>query len=167
MKHLMVIGRAIGLAALFLSSCGPAPAPRTEPTAEPVVDLKVEEETIRAVCGKIVEAYKNHDAPALSAQVDESWENWEGTEKSRADHEKTLAGSFERQKDLGYNLLEEIGVVFLTPDVAIYKVIGEDFGMLDADGQPLPPVKVLEAFVMVKRDGRWMFTSHFGRPVDE
>lgn len=63
--------------------------------------------------------------------------------------------------------LDEIGIVFVTPDVAIYKCRDEVTGGLDADGNPRQPEKRLAAAVYVKKNGKWLWTTWFSRPIQE
>jgi hypothetical protein len=63
--------------------------------------------------------------------------------------------------------LEEIGIIFFTPDVAVYKALMDNTGRVDEDGKPLPQVKWLAAVVMVKRNGQWLQAAWFTRPIEE
>ena len=72
-----------------------------------------------------------------------------------------------RQKDVQASCLDEIGIVFVTPDVAIRKTRTEWTGMTDAEGKPLPSFKSLDAQVYVKRNGKWLRTAAFYRPIEE
>ena len=71
------------------------------------------------------------------------------------------------QPDLQANMTEEIGIVFVTPDVAIHKYRYEITGRVDSDGKPLPPQKYLNARVLVKKNGKWLYTAVFARPIEE
>ena len=107
-------------------------------------------------------AYNKHDFKAFAALHVEDFENWDGTAKGRASLEKlTLPESFEAK------LLDEIGIVFVTPDVAIYKYRFEMTGDVDAEGKPLPPTKRLSARVFVKKNGKWLHAAAFARPIEE
>jgi hypothetical protein len=50
-------------------------------------------------------------------------------------------------------------------DVALYKAHWEFTGMADAEGKALPPMKLLGACVLVKRDGKWLMAAFFSRPA--
>ena len=165
MKRPMILAGVICIATLLLPACAPEPEPEAAP--EPVFDQAAEEAAIRKVLEQSLAAYNGHDAKAYAALLTENFENWEGDRKGRAATEKMLTERFERQKDRQAKLLDEIGIIFVTPDVAIFKMRGEFTGMLDADGKPLPPLKRLIAHVYVKKNSRWLRAAWFGRPIEE
>jgi hypothetical protein len=80
--------------------------------------------------------------------------------------EKYLSDIFSNAKDFQIKLLDEIGIVFVTPDVAIHKHNDEVTGSIDADGKPLPPDKRISARVFVKKNGRWLFSTQFYRSIE-
>jgi uncharacterized protein (TIGR02246 family) len=152
MKYLMIL--AVGVCLLFSSV--PAMADQAE-----------DEAAIRKVVEQIYAAMNKHDAKAYAAVCAEDFETWEGDIKGRAAMEEVMSGVFANAKDIQFKLLDEIGIVFVTPDVAIYKHNDEITGSLDDDGDPLPPNKRLSARVFVKKNGRWLFASHFFRTIEE
>jgi hypothetical protein len=81
--------------------------------------------------------------------------------------EKYLATVFSTQKNAKAKITKEIGIVFLTPDVAIYKAYAERTGMVDGEGKALPPTKGLGAWILVKKYGEWLFAASFHRPIQE
>ena len=68
---------------------------------------------------------------------------------------------FKRQPNIKSEILEEIGIIFFTPDVAVYKALMDNTGLVDEDGEPLPQVKFLVASVLVKKNGQWLFAAFF------
>jgi ketosteroid isomerase-like protein len=112
-------------------------------------------------------AYNAHDTKAFVALRTEDYEDWVGTTKGREARAKDLTGTFERQKSIRAKQLEEIGINFVTPDVAIYKQRIEVTGSVDGDGKPLPPARSLAAGVWVKQGGRWLESTFFSRPIEE
>jgi uncharacterized protein (TIGR02246 family) len=145
---------ALGVCLLFSS------VPATADQAE-------DEAAIRKVVEHIYAALQKHDAKAYTALCSENFETWEGEARGRAAIEKHLSDVFTNAKDIQYKLLEEIGIVFVAPDVAIYKERHEITGSLDADGKPVPPGKRLTARVFVKKNGKWLFSANFARPIEE
>ncbi len=94
-------------------------------------------------------------------------ESWDGSLKGAARFVEDMADMFKRQPNIKSKLLEEIGIIFFTPDVAVYKALMDNTGMVDEDGKPLPQVKWLGAWVMVKRNGKWLGAAFFSRPIEE
>ena len=98
----------------------------------------------------------------------EDYENWKGDIKGRAAWEKYYAERWGgRNKDIQYEMLEEIGIVFVTSDVAIYKYRGKTTGRIDADGKQLPTLERLWADVYVKKNGQWLCAADFDREIGE
>jgi uncharacterized protein (TIGR02246 family) len=128
-------------------------------------DRTADEAAIRKVVEQVNTIHNRHDVKALVALFDETVEDWAGLTKGRAAMEKNLTELFSRENDRRQEELEEIGIVFVTPDVAIYKSKRVTTGTVDAEGNPLPPEKVMFARVMVKREGRWYLAAWFGAPL--
>jgi len=117
-----------------------------------------DEAAVRQAMEQFVAAYNSHDAKVMLALYADDYKTWTGTPIDRAAWEK---GFSERQKD--HLEVEDIGIVFVTPDVAIYKCRDEYTNRLDEDGKPLPPAKSLVAVVYVKRNGQWLRAAVFSR----
>ena len=127
-----------------------------------MADQAADEAAIREVVKQCNAAYNKKDAKAMASFLVKNFENWPGTSKGRKQVSEYLAS----QKGQ-YKQLDEIGIIFVTPDVAIFKEHGENTGGLDADGKPLLPQKVLESWVLVKKDGKWLGAAVFNRPTEE
>ena len=164
MKQLLYSVGFVCLIVMPLLVCAPAPEPEAVPEA--VFDQAAEEAAIREVGEQFLTAFNNHDAKAYTSLVDENFENWEGDLKGRAAFEKMLTESFERQKSIKAKALDDIGIVFATPNVAIWKGRAEFVGRLDADGKPLPPLRMLVAQVLVKKNSNWLRAARFSRPIE-
>ena len=133
-----------------------------------MADQAADEAAVREAMKQIEACYNAHDAKACAALMDEDFQNWEGTVRGRADAEKNFfASQFEQSKDLEAKILEVIGVVFVTPEVAIHKFRYEVSNLLDADGKPLPPERALGASVFIKKGGKWLRAALFTRPIEE
>ena len=151
MKYLITL--TIGVCLLFPSV--PAMADRAEDKA-----------AIRKVFEQINAAFNNHDAKGMFALVDESSESWNGSRKGAAQAEY-YADMFKRMPSIKSERLKEIGIIFVTPDVAVYKALMDNTGLTDEDGKPLPQLKWLGAWIMVKRNGKWLSAAFFTRLIEE
>jgi ketosteroid isomerase-like protein len=167
MKHLFILAGFVCLIAMLLPACAPAPEPEPEAAAEPVFDQAEEDAALRNALETTRTAYNKHDVKAYAAMCDDIIESWDGSVKGRAAWEKMVSENLERQKDRQNKQLEEIGIIFVTPEVAIYKSRDEWTGDVDAEGNPLPPSKGLVARVFVKRNGNWLYAANFQRPIEE
>jgi uncharacterized protein (TIGR02246 family) len=128
-------------------------------------DRSADEAAVRKVVEQVNTIHNRHDVKALVGLFDETVEDWAGLTKGREAMEKNLTDLFSREKNRRQEELEEIGIVFVTPDVAIYKSKRVTTGTVDAEGNLLPPEKVMFARVMVKREGRWYLAAWFGAPL--
>jgi uncharacterized protein (TIGR02246 family) len=165
----MILVGMICLVIMFLPTCAPAPEPEPEPAPEPQFDPEAERAAVRNVEKKLVDAWNAHDAKAIVAEYTEETEGWEGAVKGRAAIEQYLTKAFEGPfKNVQTKLIDEIGIVFVTPEVAIFKGRYENSEMLDEEGNALPDAKLLYAQVYVKKNGRWLAAhGFFTRPIVE
>lgn len=127
MRYLIILLGAVCLAFMLLPTCAPAPEPEPEAASEPVFDQAAEEAAIREVIEQTNAAWNKHDMEAFSVFVNEDAESWDGAQ-DKAAILKDTSQSWDRQKDVQWKVTEEIGIVFVTPDVAIYKVRCESTG---------------------------------------
>ena len=128
-------------------------------------DRPAEEAAIRKAMEQMDEAYRLRDGQMFGALMAEDFENWLGTDKGRDINVKLSLEGLKSQPGVQYKRSAEVGIVFLSVDVALYKAHWEFTGMADAQGKPLPPMKLLGACVMVKRDGKWLMAAFFSRPA--
>jgi uncharacterized protein (TIGR02246 family) len=154
-EHMRAPGILVAAAALLLPS-GPGSADQAEDAA-----------AIREVVKQVNARHNEHDVEALVALFDEKVEDWAGGTQGRKAMEETLTDLFAREPNRLQQELEEIGIVFVTPDVAIYKSRRVTTGTVDAKGAPLPPQRVQFARILVRREGRWYLAAWFGSPVAE
>jgi hypothetical protein len=99
--------------------------------------------------------------------MDESFETWEGDMKGLAAREKYWEERYKTQKDSSTNVSDVIGVIFVTPEVAIWKAKLEALNMLGDDGKLIPATKFLMASVLAKKNGKWLEVASFSRPIEE
>ena len=153
MKYLTAL--TIGVCLLFYSM--PAMAAQAEE----------DEAAIRKVVEQVTAAFNNHDGKGMGALSEISLgENWDGSYKWTAESDN-MVDLWKQQPSIQNHILEEIGIIFFTPDVAVYKALMDNTGRVDEDGKPLPQVKWLAAVVMVKRNGQWLQAAFFTRPIEE
>ena len=130
-------------------------------------DRAKDEAAIRKVVEQVNTIHNRHEVEPLVALFDETVENWTGTTRGRAAYEKAIAGLFEREGHRLQKEVEEVGIVFVTDDVAIYKSRRQVIGEIDSAGKELPPQTVNLARIFVKRDDRWLLSAWFAMPVTE
>jgi hypothetical protein len=130
-------------------------------------DQVADEAAIKTWAEELYAAYNNHDSTALLSLWVEDSESWDGTIKGRAAWEEYVAKLWGRMKGLELKLLDEIGIIFVTSDVAIYKFYDETSGYVGNDGRVVPPIKERNAAVLVKRDGKWLGVASFARRVEQ
>jgi ketosteroid isomerase-like protein len=137
-------------------------------TVVPVMAQSAADEAgVRNATKQWMTANNKHDAKAVGALLDEDVQNWTGERKSRADAVKYLEDRFKRMKDVQVTIAEDIGVDFITPDIAIHKFYSKASGFVDADGKPIPPGKGLYGFLYVKKNGQWLRRANFWRREQE
>jgi uncharacterized protein (TIGR02246 family) len=146
---------------MVLPACAPAPEPEPEAAPEPVFDQAAEEAAIRNIREQLITALNNHDAAAFVALFADDYETWDGETKGIVAYEQSYSELLELQKDLKYEFQQEIGIIFLKPDFAVYKGRGVFTDMLDEDGNTLPPQEMRHAWILMKEDGRWLITANF------
>jgi len=121
-----------------------------------------DEDAIKAVMAATTDAFSRHDAKAWvsfctpEAQlVTVRGESMKGT----AAIEKGLRTIFEtRGRNVTLKTLD-VAVRFIRPDVALAHVTNELSGLVDPDGQTLPPHQELSVRVLVKDQGIWRITA--------
>jgi uncharacterized protein (TIGR02246 family) len=151
MKYLM----SLLLGAFLLLSSGPAMADQAEDAA-----------AIRKVREKRIATYNTKNLALVEETIAEDAEDWLGEAKGRDAGKRAIAELFEgRWKNLRITQLEEIGIIFVTPDVAIFKSRQEYSGMVDEEGRAITAYQALFAEVYVKRDGKWLAHSWYWRPT--
>jgi ketosteroid isomerase-like protein len=168
MKRLFTLVGFVCLIAMLLPTCAPALEPEPEPAPEPVFDQAAEEAAIREVFDEFKLTYNNHDVEVLpSFFLDDSLAQWTNETKGAAAIEKLYTGIFERGEDIHAEMVEDFGILFLSPTVALWRGTGEYTGLSDADGNPGPPRKNRGALVFVKKEGQWRMAAMFERPMPE
>ena len=167
MKKLLFLTGMVCATAILVAVCAPAPEPEPKPVPEPVFDQAAEETAVRTTMDKMYAAANKPDVDAYTSLIDEDFESWDGSVKGLAAWRESISGSWERQNEIQYKPMEEIGIRFMTPEVAIFKLYDEVTGAVDADGKPLDPFKRQVARVFVKKNGRWLYAALFLQRISE
>jgi ketosteroid isomerase-like protein len=168
MKSLFIFVGFVCLIAILLPACAPAPEPEPEPAPEPVFDQAAEESAVRDAYQQLLSGFNNHDAKAMMSMAAESIEFWNGGAKGLTEHEKWFSDYFGEREQIKCEVIEEVGVVFVSSDVAIYKIREEYTGRIGDDGNPTDaPFRQLVANVFAKENGRWLWAARFARPIEE
>ena len=117
-----------------------------------------DENAIRAIGTKAVEAWNAHDMKAFATlfRDDAEFVNvygmwWTGRERIQAEHEATHATVFRRSRLSA----TEMRVKFLRPDVASLHTLWHLTGLVLPNGQALPGRKGVLVFVLAKDAGEW------------
>ena len=123
-----------------------------------------DEAAIRDVVAGIYAGFHAHDPAAIARLCDDSLDTWQ---TGRSGREEVLAWIREMvpgAQSGAARELEELGISFIGPDVAMQKSRRELTGRTDADGNPLPAQSQLFLRVFVKKDGRWLLRGFFPAP---
>jgi ketosteroid isomerase-like protein len=129
-------------------------------------DPVAEEKAIREALAQILDAYGASDSKTMASLSDETFMNTRMVRTGREEVEKWWATVFEAWGPTTVHPIRDFGIVFVTPDVAIWRGISEFRDRVDADGNPVPPQQVIGANVWVKRNGRWYRAATFVQPLD-
>jgi uncharacterized protein (TIGR02246 family) len=119
---------------------------------------------VRATFSEIISAFNAHDAERWASVMDPSFVNWPGDVRGADEERRFIAAYFGRQRGTQYQQLDEIGLVLLTPEVALYRTYGEVRNAVDTNGQVQPPSRILEAWLFRKRGDNWRVAAYFTRP---
>jgi uncharacterized protein (TIGR02246 family) len=121
-------------------------------------ETKAEDEAIRAVMDRFMEAWNRHDVHAFAAVFaeDADFTNVRGQGASgRAKIEEFHARPFATMFKDSHQKYTDIKIRYLRPDIAAVDVHWEMTGAADAQGNPRPLRQGLLNFVMMKSAGRW------------
>ena len=146
MKYLMAL--MVGVCLLFASVLVEA-------------DQTADEAAIRETMKKGIDGLNKHDIKAHLSTLTEDYEDWTGSMKGLKAREEYFTERWKWDKNAKYNVVEEIGIIFVSPDVAIYKARCESTGLVEKDGTPRPKNEWIGAWVLVKKSGDWLITASF------
>ena len=146
---------------MLLPACARAPEPEVE------FDQAAEEAAVRNVLEGFKAAYNKHDAQAMpSFFSDEGIVLWRDDVTGGAAIEDVYTDMFDRNKDVRAEIVEDFGIRFLTPTVAVWRGVVEYTGLLGADGEALPPSTSQGALMIVKQEGQWRCAAMFEGPTE-
>ena len=137
-----------------------------EVAEEPAVDIEAEKAAIRETMKTAIEGINNHDIQAHLSTLTEDFETWSG-KGDKETREKNFMELWEWQKNVKYNVVEELGITFITPDVALYKARCESTGEIEKNGTPIPRNEWQGVWILAKNDGRCLIPAWYTRPIEE
>jgi uncharacterized protein (TIGR02246 family) len=117
-----------------------------------------DQQAIRAVMDRFMDAWNRHDAKAFASVFaeDADFTNWRGIGASgRSKIEEFHAPMFATIFKNSRQKYSDISVRFIRPEVAAVDVRWEMSGATDAQGNPRPDRQGLLNFVMARNDGQW------------
>jgi uncharacterized protein (TIGR02246 family) len=126
-----------------------------------MADQAGDEAAIWKVVEQMFSAFAKGDPAGMAAHFDKVYENATGARKGARAFVEYYKEWLKDRPNFKSKIIEKIGVVFVTSDVAIAKARVEYSGLIDADGKPLSPGKALQAEVFVRRNGRWLRAAAF------
>jgi len=71
------------------------------------------------------------------------------------------------QENVKYSVVEELGITFISPDVALYKARCETTGEIEKDGTPIPRNEWQGVWILAKKGGNWLIPAWYTRPIEE
>jgi ketosteroid isomerase-like protein len=137
-----------------------------EVAEEPAVDIEAEKASIRETMKIAVEGINNHDIQAHLSTLTEDFETWSG-KGDKGVREKSFIEYWELQKNVKHSLVEEYGITFISPDVALYKARFETTGEIEEDGTPIPANEWQGVWILAKKGGKWLIPAWYTRPIEE
>ena len=137
-----------------------------EVAEEPAVDIAAEEAAIRETMKTAIDGLNNHDIQAHLSTLTEDFETWSGRGEKNA-REKYFTELWEWQKNVKHNVVEELGITFISPDVALYKARCESTGKIEKDGTPIPRNEWQGVWILAKKGGKWLIPAWYTRPIEE
>jgi hypothetical protein len=138
-------------------------------TVVPVMAQRAADEAaIKKSAEQYYSARDERDLKAMTTFVDENFQNWTGTTKGKESHEKEWEDRLaQRSKDSKTALVKDVGIDFITPDIAVYSFYTETTGLVDEEGKVQPPLKGRNGRLYVRKDGQWLLRKTFWRRVEE
>jgi ketosteroid isomerase-like protein len=129
-------------------------------------DVEAEEAAIRETMKKAIDGLNNHDIQAHLSTLTEDFETWSGRGEKKA-REKYYIELWEWQKSAIYKVVEELGISFVSPDVALYKARCESTGQIEKDGTPIPRNEWQGVWILAKKNGKWLIPAWYTRAIEE
>lgn len=120
---------------------------------------------IRKTIEGIYTALNQHDAQGIAALCDDNLDTWEMARSGRQEVKQWVGEMVPGPEAGTATEAGEIGISFVTPDVAIQKSRREVRGQIGPDGKPLPLQKQLFLRIFVKKNGKWLLRGFFPMPV--
>ena len=129
-----------------------------------------DEIAIRETMEKSINGLNNHDIEAHLSTLIEDYETWSGRGELKA-REKNFTELWKWQKSAMYKVVEELGISFISPDVALYRARYERTGQIEKDGTPIPRNEWQGVWILAKKGGKWLgkwlIAAWYTRPIEE
>lgn len=147
---------AILATALTFLICGSAASDTTQSQAP-----SEDEQAIRSIVLERVQSFnKREPPPSASFSPDADFVNVYGLwRKGPAEIESRQKERMETALREAEITLQDLRIRFIRPDVAIVHELHEMKGMLNDNGESMPPHQELSIRVMVKEQGKWLITA--------
>lgn len=137
--------------------------------AWPASAAAADEDAIRAVLARFEQAFaqRSGELYAVSFTEDADWENaFGGREKGREAIERRLTGVYTMYLEAERED-QDPRIVFITDRVAVADRVSVYRGQVGTEGQPLPPRRVRNTYVLRKIDGTWQVALYRGADLRE
>lgn len=118
---------------------------------------------ITRIMDQMEAAYNERNFKIIYNHMAEDYHNWLGNHQGRDINVKLTKQGIEHQKTMRCKRIETIGVAFIKADVAIFKARYVFTGIVDKKGGSLPSSKILGAYVLAKKNGKWRVSTFFSR----
>ena len=124
-------------------------------------DQAADEAAIREVGKNLTAAFNKHDAKGMAGFLADSYQGgWTGEHIGPEGFIEMVAEVFENQKNVQRNEIKDLGITFVTPDVAIHRFHRQYTGTDE-------PGTIEQARILVKQDGKWRSVTSFTRALEE
>jgi len=120
-----------------------------------------DEAAIRSIALQRIESFNGHQPPRSGAFTDDAdfvnvYGMWRKGPSEIESRQQERMQTVLREAKI---TLRDLRIRFIRPDVAVVHELHEMSGMLNADGQKMPPHEELGIRVFVKEEGKWLITA--------
>jgi uncharacterized protein (TIGR02246 family) len=156
------VTKRIAMAILAMAVGGVLRGPAAGSEVPQTANRSEDENAIRRICLERIERFNNKHEPPLAAEFtpDADFVNVYGMwRKGPAEIEARQKERMETVLKEAKITLLDLRIRFIRPDVAIAHQTQEMSGMLDPEGQKMPPHRERSIRVLVKEQGKWLTTA--------
>ena len=120
-----------------------------------------EKKAVRKAMDQVVAAYGKRDSEAMAAASHDQFITFGRIARGKAEIAELWSNIFSQWGEQEVNILEDFGIEFLAPNVAVWRARGEFANRTGPDGESLPPQGFVGANVYIKKEGKWRRASAF------